>query len=320
MALDEATTGLMAQLAAQGGRPLHEQEPAEVRALGGHLAQLAGPGPELASVWEETLAAGDGGSFLVRVLAPANPGRVILYFHGGGWVTGHIDEFDTLGRRLAERTGSAVVLVNYRKAPEHPYPAAVEDAWTALTWTAGNLSRIAGGPVPVVVAGDSAGGNLAAVLALRARDRSGPPLAAQVLVYPVTDAGLDAPGYRAPENQLLLNRDSMVWFWGHYAPDERRGEPDASPLRAASHIGLPPALVLLAEYDVLRAEGEAYAGKLAEAGVPVRIEVVPGQMHGFFTMVNILPGHDTGLGLVADFLADQPAGSTETENVSGAAR
>jgi acetyl esterase len=307
MALDQATTGLLQQLAAQGDRPLHEKEPAEARQMGALLAQLAGPGPEMASVWEETLKGSDGGSFLVRVLAPASPRGVIVYFHGGGWVTGHIDEFDTLGRRLAERTGSAVVLVNYRKAPEDRYPTAVEDAWAALTWATQHLSGIAGRAVPLVVAGDSAGGNLSAVMALRARDRSGPFLASQVLIYPVTDSDLDTPGYHAPENQLLLTRESMVWFWDHYAPAERRTEPDASPLRAARHDGLPPALVLLAEHDVLRAEGEAYARQLAVAGVPVRTEVVPGLLHGFFTMPNILPGHDAGLALVADFLAHPDA-------------
>jgi acetyl esterase len=304
MALDAATTRLMGQLAAQRGRPIWELEPADARQIGGVLAQMAGPGPEIAEVFEETLHAYDGGSFLVRVLKPADPKRVIVYFHGGGWVSGHIDEFDTLGRRLAERTGSAVVMVNYRKAPENPYPTAVEDAWKALTWVAAQMRRIAGRDVPLVVAGDSAGGNLAAVMTLRARDRSGPVIGTQLLIYPVTDADLDTPGYKAPENQLLLERRSMVWFWDHYIPVERRSEPEASPLRATSHADLPAALVMLAEYDVLRDEGAAYASKLADAGVSVRIEVVRGQMHGFFTMPNVLPGHDTGLEIVAAYLDD----------------
>ncbi len=148
--------------------------------------------------------------------------------------------------------------------------------------------------MPLIVAGDSAGGNLAAVVALRARDRGGPRIALQVLIYPVTDADLDRPSYVDPDNQLLLTRDAMVWFWDHYVPDAaRRAEPDASPLRADSLAGLPPAVVLTAEHDVLRDEGEAYAERLREAGVPVDFRRHEGQTHGFFTFL-MLPGSERG--------------------------
>jgi acetyl esterase len=284
------------QMASAGGKPLHELAPAEARALGAQLAALAGPAPSMARVEEHRIPAPDG-PVPVRVLVPLEPARgVIVYYHGGGWVLGTPDEFDTLARRLAERTSCAVVLVDYRLAPEHRYPAAVDDAYAALVWTGRRLRAIAGTTedVPLIVAGDSAGGNLAAVMARRARDRGGPPLALQVLIYPVTDADFDRPSYTDPENQLLLTREAMIWFWDHYAPDSaRRKEADASPLHATDLAGLPPAVVLTAEHDVLRDEGEAYAERLTAAGVPVEVKRHAGQMHGFFTLL-MLPGSERG--------------------------
>ncbi|ALJ20458.1 alpha/beta hydrolase [Microbacterium sp. No. 7] len=300
MAIDEATAGFLAQMAAQGGPPLHELAPADARQMIAMLTQLSGPGPDVASVSDHTLSTPDGGSFAIRVLTPELPKAVVVYYHGGGWVLGDIPQVDNLGRQLALRTDSTVVLVDYRLAPEHRYPIAVEDAWQALTWVEENLDSIAGGTVPIIVAGDSAGGNLAAIVAQRSRDRSGPPVALQVLIYPVTDADLNTPSYLAAENQLMLSKDSMIWFWDHYADESRRAEPDASPLRATDLSGLPPAVVLIAEHDVLRSEGEAYAEALESAGVSVRQRLFEGQMHGFFTMVNILPGAAAGLDYVAD--------------------
>ena len=148
---------------------------------------------------------------------------MFIYYHGGGWVIGgNVEEYDTLGRKLAARTGCAVVLVDYRLAPEHRYPVAVDDSYAALEWVAAHLDEIAGGQVPIVVGGDSAGGNLSAIVAQRSRDRGGPAIAFQALVYPVTDADLDNGSYTAEENQLMLSRDSMVWFWDHYLPDKER--------------------------------------------------------------------------------------------------
>ncbi|HZQ34410.1 MAG TPA: alpha/beta hydrolase [Dehalococcoidia bacterium] len=295
MTLDVATRALLEQMAGSGGKPLHEMTPAEARALSAQLGALAGPAPAMARVEEHAVATPDG-TVPVRILVPIEPPRgVIVYYHGGGWVIGRIDEFETLARKLAERTSCAVALVEYRLAPEHRYPAAVDDAYAALEWVGNHLKEIAGRELPLIVAGDSAGGNLSAVMALRARDRGGPPLALQVLVYPVTDADFDRPSYTDPENQLILTREAMVWFWDHYAPDAaRRREPDASPLRAADLSGLPPAVVLTAEHDVLRDEGEAYAERLREAGVPVDFKRHAGQAHGFFTLL-MLPGSERGL-------------------------
>jgi acetyl esterase len=301
MALDEASQAFMAQLAATPGiKPLHEMTAAEARALSAVLGQMAGAGPSMARVEDRTVDTPTG-PVPVRVLVPDGKVRgVIVWFHGGGWVIGSVAESDTVARKLAAQTHCAVVNVDYRMAPEHRFPVAVDDSYAALEWASAHVAEIAGGTVPLIVGGDSAGGNLAAVMALRARDRKGPRLALQLLVYPVTDADFTRPSYLAADNQLLLATSSMEWFWGHYAPNlADRRHPDASPLRAADVSGLPPAIVIIAEHDVLRDEGEAYAARLAAAGVPVTLERFAGQLHGFFTLVNVLPGHDRGLAFAA---------------------
>ena len=294
MTIDVHTQRLLEQMAAAGGKALHESTPEEVRGLGAAMAELAGPGPKMGRVEDHTLAV-PGGTVPVRVLVPEQaPRAVMVYYHGGGWVIGAIDEFETMARKLAERASCAVVLVDYRLAPEHRYPVAVDDSYAALEWVSQHLGDIAGADVPLLVAGDSAGGNLAAVMALRARDRSGPVIALQVLIYPVTDADFERPSYTDAANELLLTRAGMVWFWDHYLPDaDRRTEPDASPLQAGDLSGLPAAVVLTAEHDVLRDEGEAYAERLIEAGVPVDFTRHVGQMHGFFTLL-MLPGSERG--------------------------
>ncbi|MCC6437353.1 MAG: alpha/beta hydrolase [Acidimicrobiales bacterium] len=296
MAVDFATQAILDQMATAGGKPLHECSPEEARELGKAFAALAGPAPRMARSEDHEVTV-PGGTIPVRVLVPPQGARgVIVYFHGGGWVIGAIDEFDTLCRKLAERTSCAVVVVDYRLAPEHRYPVAVDDSYAALEWTAANLEAIAGrADVPLIVAGDSAGGNIAAVMALRARDRNGPRIDLQVLVYPVTDADFTTGSYVDPDNQLILTREAMEWFWDHYVPDgDRRREPDASPLQATSLAGLPPAVVLTAEHDVLRDEGEAYAERLRAAGVTVDHRRHEGQMHGFFTFL-LLPGSERGM-------------------------
>ena len=291
MAVDEATSALLAQMAQSGMKPLHEMTPEEARGLGAVLREMYGPGPEVGAVTEHSVPA-DGGTIGVRAYAPAGPARaLIVYYHGGGWVIGAPDEFDTLARQMVDRTGAAVALVDYRLAPEHRYPVAAQDAWAALCWADAHLEELAGSRVPLIVAGDSAGGNLSAIVVKRAKATGGPDISLQVLVYPVTDCDLDNASYTDPANQLLLSRDAMIWFWDHYAPDpEDRKNPDASPLRAADLSGLPPAVVLTAEHDPLRDEGEAYADRLREAGVPVQHQRFAGQMLAFFTLVNVLPG------------------------------
>ena len=298
MALDVATATFYEEMI-KGSDPdakaMHEGTPEEARAYRAELAALNGPAPRMARVEDHTIEQPDG-SFQVRVLVPLEPAAgVIVYYHGGGWVVGSIDESETLGRKLAERTSCAVVLVDYRLAPEHRYPVAVDDSYAALEWAAEHMNEIAGGEVPLIVAGDSAGGNLSAVMSLRARDRNGPNIAMQVLIYPVTDANFDRPSYLDPENQLMLTRDSMIWFFDHYIPDTaQRTEPEASPLYAEDLSGLPPAVLLTAEHDPLRDEGEEYAQRLEDAGVEVELQRHLGQMHAFFALL-MLPGSERGM-------------------------
>jgi len=294
MGLDSATVKFLEQMAEGDGKPLHLMAPDEARAFGSAMAELAGPAPEMDRVTEATVDRTDG-EVRLRVLVPIeNPRGVVVYYHGGGWVIGSIDESDTIARKLAERTSCAVVLVDYRLAPEHPYPTAVDDSYAALEWVGENLAEIADAEAPLIVAGDTAGGNLAAVMAIRARDRGGPAIALQALIYPVTDSDFSRPSYASPENKLMLTREGMIWFWDHYVPESsRRKEPDASPLHTDDLSGLPPAVILTAEFDVLRDEGEAYAERLTEANVPTDLKRYAGQMHGFFSLL-MLPGSELG--------------------------
>ncbi len=291
MTLDEATAAFLAQAAESGGKALYEMTPDEVRTMNDGFIELYGPGPDMASVEDVAISTADGAAINVRVLTPTStPAGVLIYFHGGGWVVGNADQFDTLARKLAAGTNCVVVLPEYRLAPENLYPTAANDAWDVTTWTAG---RFAG--LPLVVGGDSSGGNLAAVVAQRAVREDGPTIAQQVLVYPVTDCDTDTATYHDPANQLMLDRRSMVWFWDLYTPDTAtRANWDVSPLQG-DVAGVAPAVILIAEYDVLRGEGEGYAAKLSAAGVPVQTRVFDGQMHGFFQFVNILPGSDAGI-------------------------
>jgi len=285
--------GFLAAMAEEGAPPLNELSVEDARALPSVLTELIGPGPDVASVRDVEIPV-TAGSIGARVYEPvADPPGTIVYYHGGGWVFGTLDQFDAVCRALAVESGCRLVSVEYRLAPEHPFPTAPDDAYDAFVWTVANLAQ--GGPL--VVAGDSAGGNLAAVVALRARDEDGPPIALQVLVYPVVDHDMTTPSYEQyAEAPLLLNRLGMVWFWDHYLSDvAERSHPHASPLRAADHSGLPPAYVLVAEFDPLRDEGLAYAAKLEAAGVPVTLRRFDDQIHAFFVLVNLMESADIAI-------------------------
>jgi acetyl esterase/lipase len=244
------------------------------------------PPPPVTRV-ENLSAPGPAGAVPLRLYAqgPARTRPVLLFMHGGGWVIGDLDTHDDPCRRLALDSGCLVIAVDYRLAPEHRYPAAVDDAWAALRWVAAHAAELGGDPARLAVGGDSAGGNLAAALALRARDAGGPALAYQLLVYPAVDCDLTRPSVKAHGEGYLLTAAGMRWFWDHYQPDPAlRTQPLASPLRAESLAGLPPAWLLLPEYDVLLDEGEAYAARLQAEGVPVTVRRYAGAMHAFFNM------------------------------------
>jgi acetyl esterase len=303
MTLDNASKAFLDELAAGDPAPLHELTLEQARAFGVELARRFGDGPEMERVERHTIAAADRTPLAIRVLVPRGAVRgLIVFFHGGGWVLGSLDEVETLGRTLAERAGCAVALAQYRLAPEHPFPAAVDDAWTVLRWAGEHAAGL-----PLIVAGDSAGANLAAVVAQRSA-KEGPALALQILVEPVTDSDTETASYRDPDNQLIVTRDSMLWFFERYAPDPAtRRDPRLAPLRAASLSGAPPAVVLTAEHDVLRDEGEAYAERLRAAGVDVSHKRFAGQMHGFFALVNVLPASADGLDFVVEAIKRRTA-------------
>ena len=245
-------------------------------------------GPLVEVPFEDRSLPGAAGRIPVRVYrAGEDPAPVLVYFHGGGWVLGSIRTAHGVCATLARLAGCVVCSVDYRLAPEHVFPAALEDAWAATTWVAKHADEVGGLPGPPAVGGDSAGGNLAAVCALRARD-AGLSLPLQVLVYPITDADFGTPSYREFAEGYYLTASGMRWFWDNYLPDGDRFDPDVSPLRTADVAGVAPALVITAEYDVLRDEGEAYARRLEEAGVTTRLERYDGLIHGFLRMPAVI--------------------------------
>jgi acetyl esterase len=274
---------LLDQQATSGRPPLHHQSVEQARAF--HVADAAalnGPPAPVAAVADRRVP-GPAGELPVRVYTPEGspPFPIVVFFHGGGWVVGTLDTYDPLCRALAAATPAVVVSVDYRLAPEHRWPAAVEDAYAATEWASRNAAALGGVQHRLAVAGDSAGGNLAAVVALGARDRGGPAIAFQLLVYPVLDAAGDTASWREYADGYHLTADGMRWYWDHYLGGAGGAAPDASPLRAAFVGGLPPALVIGAEYDILRDEGEAYAARLAEAGVDASASRHAGVVHGF---------------------------------------
>jgi acetyl esterase len=247
---------------------------------------MQGPPERVASVEDRTLL-GPGGGLPVRIYVPfgMGPFPVLVYFHGGGWVVGDLESSDGLCRILANTSGFIVVSVDYRLAPEHPFPAAADDAYYATRWVSINASSFAGDPSRIAICGDSAGGNLAAVVAQIARDCGKPAIQFQLLIYPVIDAACDTPSYSENAEGYFLTRDAMRWFWNHYVrSDADRNHPYASPLRAKSLAGLPSALVITAEFDPLRDEGERYAEGMRAAGTPVQLTRYDGMIHGFFAM------------------------------------
>jgi acetyl esterase len=303
-ALDPQAQRVVEALAALNLKPIEESTPDEARESMRSRTAALGPFPDVASVTDHRVAV-RGGEIAVRVYAPAGggPRPALVFYHGGGWVIGDLYTHDGLCRSLVDAAGCVVASVDYRLAPESKYPVAAEDSYAGLEWIVANAGKLGVDPRRVAVGGDSAGGNLATVVALMSRERSGPVLAYQVLIYPVTDHDLNTESYKENSTGYVLTRDAMRWFWNHYlARDSQGKEPYASPLRASSLAGLPPALVITAECDPLRDEGEAYAARLRDAGVPVTLTRYAGMFHGFIRMTRILDKARTALDEIAGSL------------------
>ncbi|HEX2501770.1 MAG TPA: alpha/beta hydrolase [Methylomirabilota bacterium] len=304
MPLDPQAQRVVDAIAALNLKPTEQSTPEEARESIRSRTAALGPVEDVAAVADHRVPVA-GGEITVRLYSPggSGPHPVLVYYHGGGWVVGDLYTHDGLCRSLANATRCAVLSVDYRLAPEFKYPVATEDSYAALGWAVANADRLGIDRHRVAVGGDSAGGNLATVVALMARERGGPPLVHQTLIYPVTDHGLDTPSYRENATGYVLTREGMRWYWDHYLARESQGEePYASPLRAPSLAGLPPALVITAECDPLRDEGEAYAARLRDAGVPVTLTRYAGMYHGFVRMTHFLDKARTAVDEIAGSL------------------
>lgn len=256
---------------------------------------------------EDRSIPGPDGYIPIRLYYPSGdpPFAVLVYFHGGGWVIGDLDTHHGVCHALAKTSGCLVVSVDYPLAPEHRYPAAVEDAYAATKWVAENSDVIQANSDRLAVGGDSAGGHLAAVVAMMARDRKGPRIDLQVLIYPITDCSFNTPSYIENGEGYMLTRDLMKWFWNHFIEDEdEANDPYISPLRAENLSDLPPALIITAEYDPLRDEGEGYGKRLQEAGVKVVLSRYDGMIHGFLRMTARLDKAKDALDEVAGTLRE----------------
>jgi acetyl esterase len=290
--LDPQIRAILDQQQAAGAPSLDTLPLADARqaAIDGSAPWKGEPEP-LASV-EDLRLNGPDGSFAIRIYSPerdmsnSGPSPALVYFHGGGWVLCDLDTHDVICRAIARRSNAVVISVDYRLAPEHQFPAAVIDCYAAVNWVSENSERLGIDPHRIAVGGDSAGGNLAAVISLQSRDEAGPHIALQILVYPVTDlSSFDTPSYQEFAEGYGLTAAEMEWFRAQYLarPEDARCV-HASPLLAPDLHGLPPALIITAECDPLRDEGEAYAKRLQAAGVPIRLTRYAGMIHPFFSM------------------------------------
>jgi acetyl esterase len=296
---------LLEKMDSEGAPPLESQDPVEARnARVKPMAELGGK-PDVLGRVEDLSVPGPAGDVPVRLYANEAGGLrpALIYFHGGGFVFGNLDTHDAVCRAIAKASGAVVISVDYRLAPEHKFPAAVDDSYAATLWVAANAEKLGIDARRIAVGGDSAGGNLATVIAMRCRDAGRPALAAQLLIYPVTDVSTFETGsHREFAEGYFLSRAAMQWFTGHYlASADQKSHPEASPLLASNLSGLPPALVITAEFDPLRDEGEAYAERLKQAGVPVTVRRYPGMIHGFVSMQGVLAGGREAIQEAAQF-------------------
>lgn len=285
------TKDFLAKVASSKKPPLSSQTPEQVRKLNKVFIDLSHPKETVAKVENRTIP-GPGGEIPIRIYTPfgVGPFPVLVYFHGGGYVIGNLDMADSICRTLTNGAECVVVSVEYRLAPEHKFPAAIEDGYSATLWAAENAAVINGDASRMAVGGESAGGNLAAVVALMARDRSQPSLIYQLLIYPVTHhTSLSTESRRLYGEDYFLTADSIAWYAKQYLPTAEDGKNTyASPLLAEDLTNLPPALIITAELDPLRDEGEAYGDRLREAGVSVKVSRYDGTIHAFINLAGML--------------------------------
>jgi acetyl esterase len=308
MAVDPQMQGVLERIAKAGLPQFHTVSADEARRLYRESrAVFSPPPPEVAEV-RDLAASGPAGPIPVRLYRGLGTGAgallpVLVFFHGGGWTIGDLDTHDAVCRTLANKARCAVVAVDYRMGPEHKFPAAVEDCLAATRWVASQARALAVDAARIAVGGDSAGGNLAAVVAINLRDAGGPRLVFQALVYPATDQRMDSDSHARLSEGYLLTRNNMLWFRGNYLAPGDYDDWRASPLRAAELARLPPAHIITAGYDPLLDEGRAYSDRLVAAGVPVLYECFEGMTHGFLTMGGVVAAANHALYRLGQSLA-----------------
>jgi acetyl esterase len=293
--LEKQTRAFLDDSQQKDGPPIFTLSPQKARTVLSGLQASVAVKMLPAEIENRTIPGGPGGKNVsITIVRPSNSSNqtlpVVIYIHGGGWVLGGFDTHERLVRELANKANAVIVFVNYTPSPEAKYPVAIEQAYAATKWVAENGKTINVNSSRLAVVGDSVGGNMAAAVTMLAKERSGPPIKFQVLFYPVTDASFDTPSYMTYQNGYWLLRDGMKWFWSNYLTNQTNvKDPTVSPLQASIEQlkGLPPALIINGENDVLRDEGEAYALKLSEAGVPVAAVRYHGTIHDF-VMLNVI--------------------------------
>lgn len=305
MSLDPLVVEMLKQMAEAGAPPLQEMSPEEGRAMYRAMSETM-PQVEIGSVENRKVPVSDGANISVRIYRQETTANqpCLVYFHGGGWVIGDLDTHDSICRQLTHAAGCTVIAVDYRLAPEHPFPVPINDCYDVTLWVNNHATELGIDPARIAVGGDSAGGNLSACVSLKARDEAGPGLVHQLLIYPVTDTNFETESYIANQEGYMLTLDGMRWFWDHYLSGNANGasNPLAVPMRAPDLSRLPSATVITAEYDPLRDEGEAYGQRLIDAGVSTTVQRYDGMIHGFFGMAEMLEGSRQAMRLAADQL------------------
>ena len=310
----DPSAAALAKMMKEAGRPaLDTLPPPDARVQSNANRAAVQPDPPAMQSVEDMSVPAPHGAIPVRVYKPqtlpkADLAPVLIYYHGGGWVIGDLDSHDVVCKEIATKAGLVVIAVDYRLAPEHKFPAAVDDCIAATEWAARNAAKLGVDADKLFVGGNSAGGNLAAVVSMHARDNNGPRIKGQVLVYPVTDLAMNTASYKDPETGVLLTHSMMRWFRDHYLTDHKQIDDwRASPLRMSNLKGLPPAYVLTCGADPLHDEGEEFARRLKHAGNDVIHANYPGQFHAFLTMGRLLPESNKLVGEITDWLKQRAA-------------